>query len=279
MLENIKFVLKCFLIKVMLLLGLINTSIADDWFQVVQNTDEKFSMFDRKVVVFGIPIYAFKNVEEKKLRHAANVMAQYLDNNEDGKPDHQKVVDTMIELNAFLFMWQSQLDFFFLSTLPEDAQGQDLGNDETRLEWHARNQKGDFDATLEEVWHLISSVGYANVYPEIFGETENTVLTRAMDQARAGHFQKVPNRYPKNAWYTYDDETCDYECMATEYFYWAMTSLLGAQKNRADEIQHEWRLHTHDLVEKHDPVIYQLLTDPQYQLPTKLPNGRYSIKN
>ena len=50
-----------------------------------------------------------------------------------------------------------------------------------------------------------------------------------MDKARGGQFTEIPNQYPSSAWYTYDDETCDYKCMSTEYIYWALTSILGGQ--------------------------------------------------
>jgi len=51
-----------------------------------------------------------------------------------------------------------------------------------------------------------------------------------MDIARGGHFKKIPHKYPEIAWYTYDDRTCKYDCMATEYIYWELPSMLGAQE-------------------------------------------------
>ena len=125
--------------------------------------------------------------------------------------------------------------------------------------------------------HLISNYGYAPVYPEAFATEAGTLLADAMDVARGGRFESVPNAYPEGAWYTYDDQTCDYECMATEYLYWALTSMLGAQQasNRCNEISHEWRLCTRVEVEAQDPAVFGLLTDPQYKLPTRLPNGDY----
>jgi len=110
-----------------------------------------------------------------------------------------------------------------------------------------------------------------------------------MDNARGGHFENegsfyedgemhqlaVPSNYPGSAWYTYDDETCQYDCMNSEYIYWAMTSILGAQKDRCSDIRREWKLCTKEKVMSQDPEIYALLTDPQYSLPTILPDGAY----
>ena len=57
--------------------------------------------------------------------------------------------------------------------------------------------------------------------------------------------------------------------------YWAMTSVLGAQENRAGEIQQEWKLNTKAKVQQMDGAIYQLLIDPQYVFPIVLPDETY----
>ena len=98
-----------------------------------------------------------------------------------------------------------------------NLNAQDLGADESRPEWHTNGHIGQFDAALEEVWHVISHMGYAHAYPSIFGEEAPTQLTEAMDLARGGHFINIPHPYPLQAWYTYDDRTCEYECMTGEY--------------------------------------------------------------
>ena len=63
--------------------------------------------------------------------------------------------------------------------------------------------------------------------------------------------------------------------MITEYFYWSLTSILGAQDNRWNEVYLQWKLNTEEKVMETDPDIYNLLTDPQYKLPTILPDGNY----
>ena len=66
--------------------------------------------------------------------------------------------------------------------------------------------------------------------------------------------------------------------MVTEYFYWALTSILGAQSypGRAEEISNEWEAPTRNLVESKDPDVFALLTNPVYKLPSVLPDGVYS---
>ena len=189
----------------------------DPNFTIVANTDAGFTAANRKVVVFGISIYAYAEVEDAKLLHAANLLAQYLDNNEDGVVDNQTVVDALVQ-NGALYLWKTTAQQGTLNA-------QDLGADETRPEWHTNGQTGQFDAALEEVWHVVTNSGYAKAYPTIFGTNTGTSLSNAMDIARGGQFTTIPNPYPSGAWYTYNDQTCDYGCQAGEYIYWGMSSI------------------------------------------------------
>ena len=245
----------------------------DPNFEIVANIDEGFSDFNRKVVVFGIDLYAVPAVADFKLLHAANIMAQYLDNNEDGTVDNVLVLDHMLANKAFLVLWKQEDDLDFEP--PQDRLGQDLGNDEIFPYFVENSKTGPFDASLEEVLHLVNYAGHSFAYPKIFGLTAGSELANAMDIARGGQFFNIPDPYPTDAWYSYDDETCEYDCQSIEYLYWAITSLSGAQENRLNVIGHEWKLNTHALVELKDPAIYTLLTNPSYQLPTKLPDGSY----
>ena len=239
----------------------------DQNFTIVAHSDTGFTSTNRKVMVFGIPVYAFYDVEDSKLLHAANIMAQYLDNDENGIVDNSLLLTTLLNNEAALFMWKTESQI--------NLNAQDLGADESIPTWHTNGQTGQFDAALEEVWHVITYSGYSDAYPEIFGENSGTSLTNAMDIARGGNFTSIPENYQNNAWYTYDDQTCDYQCMATEYFYWGMTSILGAQENRLNEISQEWDLNTRILVENIDTSIYALLTNPLYKFPSILPDGSY----
>ena len=246
----------------------------DPNFNIVPNNDIGLSSFNKKVVVFGIDLYAVREVEDAKLLHAANVMAQYLDNDEDGLIDNQLVLNKMLGNKAFLVMWKKKKD---LNIRPPSGRiGQDLGNDEINPSFVSNGNTGRFDATLEEVLHLINNAGHSYAYPETFGKNQKSALSKAMDVARGGRFFKIPSIYPANAWFSYYDSTCDYEtCQTIEYLYWALTSILGAQENRLNEIGKEWKLNTVDLLENTDNEIFELLTNPIYNLPTILPDGSY----
>jgi hypothetical protein len=246
----------------------------DPNFKIIDHSDQGFSSFNRKVVVFGIDIYAVSAVEDSKLLHAANVMAQYLDNDEDGSIDNQLVLNKMLENKAFLVMWKNENDLEI--DPPFDRIGQDLGNDETVPLFVLNGKMGSFDASLEEVLHLVNNSGHSYAYPQVFGQIIGSELANAMDIARGGQFITVPGSYPENAWYTYDDETCGYaDCQTIEYLYWALTSMLGAQENRLNEIDNEWRLNTPELLQSSDTAMFSLLTNPEYKMPTQLPDGTY----
>ena len=122
----------------------------------------------------------------------------------------------------------------------------------------------EFDPTLEEALHLVTQFGYAEEYPDSFGEFENSEIAILMDIARGGHFKKIPSKYPKKAFYTYYDQTCDYSCQVTEFTYWAITSLRNQQStnNRFHEIKHEWRLNTRKKIENNFPELLYFFSNP-----------------
>lgn len=264
----------CILLTSLLILFFIGCS--PEKGEVEQET--KTVAFTKQIDVFGVLVYATENVADEKMLHAANMMAEYLDNDEDGIPDNQLVVDALVRHHTSLVMGKDEDEMHSMnrSSLPP-GETQGLWDEETIP---GGAERGVFDAALEEIIHPITYVGYGTAYPEVFGTVPGSEVGNIMDEARGGHFEAVPDKYPDNAWYTYYDETCDYECQITEYIYWALTSILGGQDfpGRLERIQEEWRYNTREKVEDGDPKIYALLTDPLYKFPTILPDGIYRAK-
>ncbi len=246
---------------------------------------------DKYVNVFGIHIFASPTTPEDKLSHAAGVLAQYLDNDEDGVPDNTQVLSHLVSRNVFIIMPGTEAEMEGLEMGLVEAAGhrfgQDLYGEETKpdflIDGKINAPDGSYyDGALEEILHPITQHGYANAYPEVFGEKRGSILAKCMDAARGGYFEQVPkggpkSGYPAEAWYHYTDETCDYGCMVTEYIYWALTSILGTQDfpGRHEALEVEWELNTRERVRTGDTGVYELLTDPQYKFPTKAPDGNY----
>lgn len=73
--------------------------------------------FTKQVDVFGIHIYAMNTTGDDKILHAANILAEYLDNDEDGIPDDQTVVDVMVERNVNIVMTKDYEEFELLECI------------------------------------------------------------------------------------------------------------------------------------------------------------------
>ena len=236
--------------------------------------------FTKSVEVFGIKILATKNTGDAKIIHAAKILAQYLDNDENGEVDNKLVVDKMTSVGATLVMFkdEDESEKFIYEYEGQDLDhAQGLYDDETIITFNKNNSNSRFDASLEEVLHLITHEGYSKVYSEL-AEEKGSAIANAMDKARGGYFLSPPSKYPAGAWYSYDDETCTYDCMITEYFYWSLTSVLGAQAypGRFDEIGHEWKLNTLEKVKSTDTDIYSILSNEKFSFPSILPDNIYN---
>lgn len=131
--------------------------------------------------------------------------------------------------------------------------------------------RNGFDASLEEILHLITHIGYGHAYPETWGLKVGTPLADALDKARGGRFKNIPSRYPSNAWFTYDDRSCDYACQMVEYSYWSITSYMGLQASRSNEISEEWRIATAQQFKSTDKAMLKLITNPIYKVPLNSP--------
>lgn len=237
------------------------------------------SAFTKYVNVYGLSVYAEASVPDNKVLHVAAVFAEWLDSNEDSVIDNSLVYNELLARNALMPIFSHE-GSVGENTMFNNYNGEGVGavcyTDEIVT---TRPLVNAFDASVEEVLHTISSAGYANAYPSAFGEepSSNSLLCQAMDAARGGHFTSIPSSYPSAAWYHYDDNTCEYNCMATEYFYWGLTSMLGMQDfgSRCSEIANEWEACTANQFPTMDPLLYQLFNNENYILPTSAPDGNY----
>ena len=236
--------------------------------------------FNREIRVFGATIRATQSVTDTRLLYAGNVLAQYLDNDGDGEPDRTSVSSELAARNATILMFgtQSEAEAFDLQTLPSEITAvQYLLDSEINSNFYPDGMNSHFDGSLEKLLNLVTTHGYANAWPETFGQYRGSDLSVAMDSARGGYFPDIPAEYPSSAWYTNKDNTRNYEAQISRYLYWALTSNLGAQDytDRFEEIKDEWQLNTANLVTAEDPQVTEILSNPDYSIPNILPDGDY----
>ena len=243
------------------------------------NPNIAFSGFTKHIDVLGcFSIYAESSISDAKVLHAAAVAAELLDNNEDGIVDDLLIKMQLQNKQAFtpIFAYEgSSAEDLLFNNYQGDGTSAVLYDNE--IDPTQPGRWGD-DATIEEIIHTINAVGHTNAYPNAFSlQPNSSLMSNAMDLARGGQFMSVPNSYPPSAWYHYDDWTCDYECMAIEYMYWAIVSYMGIldDPQTAQGIANEWQPYNAALLQAMDVLMYNLITDPTYKLPLLAPNGNY----
>ena len=245
------------------------------------------NVFTKHVEVFGLRVLATSTVPDEKVLHTANVLAEYLDNDENGTVDQPEVLTKLLGSSnseiATMVLFASEneqesYDDYFANLMRVLERTQNLFADEI---FENGSQGDDRDATLEEVLHLVTDLGWDEAFPQVWGERKGSTLAVAMDLARGGYFENVPSHYPDGAWFTYDDETSDYATQITEYLYWATTTYLGGQDWTGrihSNYTNEWKPYTRSMLEQTDPAIVTLMTSTSYNFPIKqLPDGNYSV--
>ena len=244
--------------------------------------NDHFSQFVR---VHGMYVVGDEDAPSEYVLHTANILAQYLDNDEDGIPDDQVVTDYLVANGFIVPVWTKDIRENFWSS----ARGTWCEDNIRTVAsmYHADSQWAIggiekakiWDSNLEEVWHVVSEAWY-RVYPEYFNDKfddpRDSLLTEAVDAARGGYFEEAPKIYPAEAWYRYFD--CPYGCQVHEYFYWITVANIGALDPAITNWcpNEEWSICTKEELRIRDVRAYDLLNNHGFKLPTHIPDGSYS---
>ena len=215
--------------------------------------------------VFGASMWAVEKFSEPLLRHVASIAAEYLDNNGDGVVDDSSVNAALVDNYAAMYL-VDEFDKFSKFDMSDSSA---IHRMKTTVAQHSGETHPQAlltdDVTLEEVLHLIQLAGYGVASPALRAKTPdgplpNNLLTDAMRIAQ------------QNGDYTRFDSAA-----GQEYFYWGLTTLLGAHGHPSQCVatSTEWTLCTPEKLQARNPTFYALLTNPSYRLPTRLPDGHY----
>lgn len=153
--------------------------------------------------VFGIPLIATAKFKKSgKLNHVASILAELLDNDQDGCADDPNVLRNILAKRIGITSKKGLLKCIVLPNdadsviadsvyLEAEAKGFLLGQIEGEKETvpkcsGLKNTKTCQDATIEELLHFVQNNGHSAAYPKIFGVgwNDNSTLTNGVDKAR-----------------------------------------------------------------------------------------------
>ena len=235
------------------------------------------------------------------------MLFQYIYNDEDGFADNPKVLNAMLNRNGGMSIFESvevesvtkrkyqhiidEYDFMYSRLYKDDIKPEG-----------SRFVKGSFvgDNSIEEILHMVTKQGYGFAYPSAFGLAgyalpegeETSLLSDAARIARGRVDDDARGGYPDEAWYRRYDDGCEWECIATEYIFWGITSFLYGQDyscmdydqvcddylDTGSKIFEEWELNTPEQVKERDKSLHKLLTTKKFSFPSILPDGTILLR-
>ncbi|MGF1909575.1 hypothetical protein L4C38_09050 [Vibrio kasasachensis] len=218
------------------------------------------NIFTQKAQVFDIvTICATSSVPTDKLKHAANVAAQWLDNDQNGQIDEPSIIEPLRSNHATLLMSKSGFDdeaFESFEPYLDQMVGQDLSADETAPVLGR-------DASQEEIHHLIVNAGWQPYLPSVFSDKK----------AKQSELYRQWLIAEKQGLYSYDDPTCDDACKTIEFFYLATAAYLGSD---ADLESDEMRVKNREELKYSLPDLVSIIESSRYHYPTHIwPDGNY----
>lgn len=214
------------------------------------------------VVFDAILICVTEEVPDSKLRHAANVAAQWLDNDQNGTVDEPILLSALQENEPILLMSDTGfnfLEYFAIESGLGDRIGQDLAAQET-APLQGR------DASQEEIHHLIMTAGWVNAFPETFGD----------DPRDTSEVYLAWRKAEEKKLYHYGDPTCDDNCKIVEFFYLATAAYLGSS---IDVLHDELRVKTQRALKQELPEVVQIIEAKHYNYSQNMwPDGKYKFQ-
>ena len=172
------------------------------------------NVVDIFIDVFGVYVIAPEDAPMEKVQHTANVLAQYIDNDEDGVPDDPNVLRELVENNHIVPVWRKEDNEAFrdyVTTHCEDVVvvGASMFFGDHDRYWEQgggdswvfggiananaikNGGPGEWDANLEEIWHTVDD-GWYMAYPEYFGNGDPNSAISHSQNSELGEIDDMP---------------------------------------------------------------------------------------
>jgi len=280
---------------------------------------------NRYTVVFGVHVFASENSEDWFIQHVSRVLAKWLDQDEDGNPDHPEVVQAMVARKAAMVLAKSEEEYDRgIGTVADKVRttlehgvikndhpvwncsvsdvwvvAEEFQEETPRDATHPYGKVppgpayGRDDAGWEEVFHLITHVGYGCAHPEVFGFRADALhpyaypsssipesnISRILDSAlgdcgAAYNHTQTGRKATRACPYHYGDETCFYPCLVNEYLNFLHLAHIGARDYQYADARDEYLYANHEECRAHDPLGFAI--GGSAMLPQIPPSGHYA---
>ena len=227
--------------------------------------------------VLGIPVLGTALASEVAVKHAANLLGSYLDNDYDGVADNSTIYAEFSDgMTAVVVYADSTDEANLTSTLGSFKPNRTFSVLESEMNnYNADGASNQRNLVQEKLLKDLIIPKYCSNYTELSIVRQST-LTDAMDAARGG-FEAggdASYNYPPFAWYT-STQGLSYENLVYEYLYLLITSEAGTNDWRASTITDLFDHYNSLLLSTNDVAGYNIVTGATYNFPTTTPSLDY----
>ena len=208
-------------------------------------------------------------VNDNAIKHAANMLASYLDNNFDGVVDDSALLATFSSgLYGIVVYADATEEASLASTFGSFAVNRTFGVYQSEMNnYLGDGVSGQRDLASEKILKNMLIPRISGLYTDL-STTRPTTLTTALDASRGGYQAGgvAGYNYPAFAWYT-DPTGLSYNDLCYEYLYLLTTSISGALVWRAPGITALFDHYTSLLLASNDAAGYSIANNATYKLP------------
>ena len=219
--------------------------------------------------VFGIPVLGTATVSDNAIKHAANMLASYLDNNFDGVADDSALLATFSSgLYGIVVYADATEEASLASTFGAFAVNRTFGVYQNEMNSYLGDGvSGQRDLASEKILKNMLIPRISGLYTDL-STTRPTALTTALDASRGGYQAggDPGYNYPAFAWYT-DPTGLSYNDLCYEYLYLLIATMTGALDWRSGTITSLWDPYTSTLLQNDDAAGFGLVNTATYKLP------------
>ena len=223
----------------------------------------------RYTTVFGIPVLGTATVSDLAIKHAANMLASYLDNDYNGVADNTALLATFSSgLYGIVVYADASEETSLASTFGSFAINRTFSVYQSEMNSYLGDGvNSQRDLASEKILKNMLIPRISGLYT-VLSTTRPSTLTTALDSARGGYQAGgvVNYNYPAFAWYT-DATGLNYNDLCYEYLYLLTATMAGSLSWRSGTITALFDHYTSNLLSSNDAAGFSIANTASFYLP------------